>query len=290
MNTSTNLNERLGYAPDTKLLIIHADDVGLSHAENQATFDAMATGMVSSASIMVPCPWFTDSAAYVRAHPALDIGVHITLTSEWKYYRWGSVASASDVPSLLDEQGYLHASSMDVATHADPREAEIEARAQIERALAFGIQPTHIDTHMGSICFTPDLFAVYLKLGREYNLPLLLIAPMIDNMGLRDMLQPSDIVLDKLFIPRDAGPIHRWEDHMRSVFAELAPGVSQMIVHLAYDNAEMRAIGVDHPDYGSAWRQWEFDMVTHPTFATLLTEYDIQLITWREVGKLLVSE
>ena len=144
-----------------KLLIIHADDVGMCHSVNEATILALEGGIVTSGSIMVPCPWFLEIAEYCRENPEADLGIHITLTSEWKHYRWRPVSSINKVPGLIDEEGYLWHSEKDVAKHASPAEVEIEIRAQVQRAIDFGIKPTHIDTHMGTVYETPEFFAAY---------------------------------------------------------------------------------------------------------------------------------
>src|SRR5580765_1490190 len=165
--------ERLGHPRDSKLLIIHADDLAAPHSINVASFDALDKGTISSASIMVPTPWITEVAAYAKVHPNADLGLHLTLTSEWETYRWGSVSPSDEVPSLLDPDGTFPNDEAKVAARAKPAEAEREIRAQIERALALGIRPTHLDSHMGALFTTPDLLATYVKVAREYHLPFL---------------------------------------------------------------------------------------------------------------------
>jgi len=151
--------ERLGYPKDAKLLILHADDLGAAHSIDAATFDALDKGVISSASIMMPTPWVTEVAAYARAHPEADLGLHLTLTSEWQSYRWGTVASADKVASLLDSTGTLAFDTDPVAKKAKLPEVELEIRAQIERARALGIRPTHLDSHMGALFSSPALLA-----------------------------------------------------------------------------------------------------------------------------------
>src|SRR5207237_4440507 len=156
---SKNLAERLGHPADSKLLIVHADDLAVAHSVDSASFDALEKNAVTSASILVPCPWLTEVADYAKAHPDADLGLHLTLTSEWKTYRWGPVESKHNVASLLDPVGTLWSQTALAATNAKPEEAEREIRAQVERALALGIHPTHLDTHMGSLFSTPALIA-----------------------------------------------------------------------------------------------------------------------------------
>src|SRR5256886_1113783 len=146
--------ERLGYPAGAKLLILHADDLGAAHSIDAASFDALDKGTISSASIMMPTPWVTEVAAYAKAHPNADLGLHLTLTSEWATYRWGSVEAKGKVASLLDSAGNFPSEDGPVATVANPVEVEREIRAQIERALSLGIHPTHVDSHMGSLFTT----------------------------------------------------------------------------------------------------------------------------------------
>src|SRR6266566_5879803 len=197
-----NIAERLGYPADAKLLILHADDLGAAHSIDAASFDALDKGAVSSASIMMPTPWVTEVAAYARAHPNADLGIHLTLTSEWQTYRWGSVESKDMVPSLLDSAGTFPSEDGPVATAAKPLEVEREVRAQIERALALGIHPTHVDSHMGALFTTPELLATYVKVAHDYHLPFLALR--MNPFGTGAMpLAPNDIPLDAVIV---AGP------------------------------------------------------------------------------------
>src|SRR5260370_26140029 len=165
--------ERLGYPADSKLLIIHADDLAVAHSVDTASFDALNKNAVTSASIMVPCSWLTEVASYAKEHPDADLGLHLTLTSEWKINRWGPVSSSGKVSSLLDPSGYLWSETASAAQNIKPQDAEREIRAQIERAIALGIHPTHLDSHMGVLSSRPELFAVYVKAAHEYKLPFL---------------------------------------------------------------------------------------------------------------------
>src|SRR6266513_3047736 len=162
--------ERLGYPAGSKLLIIHADDLGFAHSADAASFDALDKGAITSASIMMPTPWVTEVAAYAKAHPDADLGLHLTLTSEWETYRWDGIAPTDKVPTLYDPDGTLPNDEAIVAKRAKPEEVDRELRAQVERALALGIRPTHLDSHMGSLFTTPALFNVYTKVAHDYHL------------------------------------------------------------------------------------------------------------------------
>jgi len=212
-NTGKTLAEKLGYSRDSKLLIVHADDVGVTHSVNAATIKALDTGLVNSASIMVPCPWFPEIADYAKSHPDLDFGLHLTLTSERVYYRWGPVASKDRVPSLVDANGYFH-HDWSAATKINPREVELELRAQIDRAYSMGLRPTHFDSHQYRLYDNgKDLFEVVLRLAHEYKLPVFLARDWFaDRPYLESSLTPVDLVLDHtVTIPPEVPP-GKWAD------------------------------------------------------------------------------
>ena len=163
--------ELLGYPKDAKLLIIHADDLGVSHSENAASISAIENGCVNSASIMVPCPWFSEVAAYSRLYPENDFGLHITLTSEWKYYKWGPVTAVQEVPGLVNKNGFFYSSVDSLVQNASAAEVEAEIRNQVKRAMQFGINPTHLDAHMYAAHHNLAFLKAYLKVGHEFNLP-----------------------------------------------------------------------------------------------------------------------
>ena len=278
--------ERLGYPADSKLLIIHADDLAVAHSEDAASFDALDQHAVTSASIMVPCPWLTEVADYAKAHPDADLGLHLTLSSEWKTYRWGSVASKDTVPSLYDPSGYLWPETGPAASNIKPEEAEREIRAQVERAIAVGIHPTHLDSHMGVLFARPELFAVYAKVAHEYKLPFLAVragAP----PALLSLLADSDPILDSIVIADPSVGAVNWKTFYANAIRNLKPGVTEIIVHLAHDDAEMQAVTSAHPDYGAAWRQRDYDTVTSPEFKKTLEENHVILIGWKDLKKLL---
>jgi predicted glycoside hydrolase/deacetylase ChbG (UPF0249 family) len=279
------LAERLGFDADAKLLIVHADDIGLARSVNVATVRAYENGGITSGSVIVPSPWFPDFAAYYREHPTLDVGIHITLTAEWDHFKWGGVLPSPEIPSLLDDQGYLPPTVEAVAGRAVPAEVEREVRAQIERARAFGIRPTHLDTHMGTMLFVPALVQVYLDLGKAYGLPLLIPRNWLPMLPAdrRDAIAAEHVLLDGLYM-MDAGvPADTWRQAYAEMIAAMGPGLNQLIVHLAIDDAEMQAIAVNHPDYGSAWRQRDLDFVSSEEFRALLREHDVKLVSWGRI-------
>jgi predicted glycoside hydrolase/deacetylase ChbG (UPF0249 family) len=279
--------ERLGYPRDSKLLIIHADDLAVAHSEDTASFDALDKHAVTSASIMVPCPWLIEVAAYAKDHPDADLGLHLTLTAEWNTYRWGPVESKDRVPSLLDPFGYLWPEVEPAVRNLKVEEAEREIRSQIERAVAMGIHPTHLDSHMGVLFERPDLFAVYVKVAREYKLPFLAALSPDVSKELLSLLSEKDLVLDSVVMADPAVAPANWKTFYVNAIKNLKPGVTEMIVHLGHDDAELQAVTVDHPDYGAAWRQRDYDVVTSPEFKKALEENHIILIQWKDLKKLL---
>lgn len=278
----------------TRYLIIHGDDAGMSHSANTGTIDAMENGIVSSASIMVPCPWFVEIAEYARSHPQRDFGIHLTLTCEWKNYRWGPVASRDKVPSLLDKQGYLWSSTPEVAQHVKADEAELELRAQIDRAKQFGVPITHLDTHMGSVVSRPDLLEIYVKLGIEYDLPVLFLRSMDDRLAqeypalaergkaLLRLLEQHDLpLLDHMaqFYGQQPGQSRR-EVYLNGLRA-LKPGFSQLIIHCGVDNAELRAI-----TSSAARRDEDRRIFSDPEVIRFIKQQGIQVVSWKQLREL----
>lgn len=285
-----NLAEKLGYPKDAKLLILHADDVGVAHSEDSATFTAFEKGGITSASIMVPCPWFLEVAAYAKQHLELDWGIHSTFTSEWKNYKWDGVLPASEIPSLINKNGYMYESVEDFGKNAKASDVEKELRAQIERATAFGIKLTHLDNHMGSLLASPEMIQIYQKVGKEYHLPILAPMNMIRMMApqmAKYIDTTSIVVVDNFVSAYAAVPASNWKQFYDQTVKNLKPGLNEIIFHLAYDNDEMKAVTVDHPDFGAAWRQRDFDYVTSEEFKNLLKQNNICLIKWGDIQKVM---
>ncbi len=254
------LAERLGFAATDRVAVVHADDIGMCHAANDGAFEALEQGVVTCGSIMVPCPWFPEAAARARANPgAYDLGVHLTLNSEWPHYRWGPVAGRRAVPSLLDDEGYLPRTALEVAQRAKPAEVETELRAQIEAALAAGIDVTHLDSHMGTAFFPPFLDS-YAKLAQEFRVPAMAVVPDPQALARAGLAGATDTIRRVVELLTDAGmPIldaidanslgfapGEGEAHSRSRLDGLGAGVTYFIIHPARDGEELRAIAPDH--------------------------------------------
>jgi len=280
------LAEKLGYPKDAKLLIIHADDVAETHAVNAATFQALESGAVNSASIMVPCPWFPEAADYAKTHPDADFGLHLTLTSERLYYRWGPVAARDKVPSLVDSNGYFH-HDWEQHPRIDPRDVESELRAQIERALAMGVRPTHFDSHQYRLIENgKEIFQVLMRLGHEYNVPVFVTRDWFaEHAYLEASLGPRDLVLDHTVTISPDVPAERWADFYRDALKNLQPGVTEFVIHVGLADEELRAATRERTTWGAAWRQRDFDFFMSKEFRSLLEQQHIKLITWRELAK-----
>lgn len=283
---SKTVAERLGYPRDSKLLIVHADDLAVAHSEDAASFDALDRHAATSASIMVPCPWLTEVADYAKAHPDADLGLHLTLTSEWKTDRWGPVESKDKVPSLLDPDGYLWPEVAPALQHIKADEAEREIRAQVEHAMAMGIHPTHLDSHMGTLFARPDLVAAYIKVAHDYKLPFLAMITPTAQENLKSMLSEKDVLLDSVVIANPSVQAAHWKDFYLDAVKNLKPGLTEFIVHLAHDDAESQAVMVDHPDYGAAWRQRDYDVITSPEFKKAIEDNHVILVQWKDLKKL----
>jgi hypothetical protein len=275
------LQERLGHPRDARLLIIHADDVGMAHSVNRASLEALEQGWITSASVLVPCPWLPDVARFARAHPDADLGIHLALNSEWTGYRWGPVSPKDAVASLLDPDGYFPLVETTVAQKARLPEVERELRAQIEWARSLGIRITHFDTHMGALLGSPGLTEIYRRLGREYALPVML------ERQPGQPVPPGEVLLDRVIGIDSAAPQAEWQAAYERLLAPLGPGVYELIVHLAYDDEEMRGATWDHPDYGAAWRQFDLDMVRSAGFRDFLRAQRFVLVNWRDLARAL---
>jgi len=280
-----NLAEKLGYDKDAKLLIIHADDLGLSHGTNSAVISAFNKGGITSGSIMVPCPWFPEIASFAKTNPKADIGIHLTLTSEWENYKFGPVTSADLVPSLQNKQGYFYPTVETFGANANPAEVEKELRAQIERAMAFGIHPTHFDNHMGSVMVNPAFYQILLKLGHEYRVPVLVPKDMLLAAAPQflEQIAKDNVLVDHLFMLNQAPVAGNWIQPYREFVENMQPGLNQIIVHLAYDNDESRAVMIHHDDFGAQWRQNDYDLMTSDKMKKLLSDNNIKLVTWRQI-------
>lgn len=286
-----NLAERLGFADDDRVLILHADDVGSSHAANAAAFECLGQGSLTSGSVIVPAAWFPEAAAYAREHPIADIGVHLTLTCEYDSYRWRALTDRSVGPGLYDEEGYLWRTVAEAVDHISVREAEAELRSQVETALAAGIDATHLDTHMGTVVH-PRFIETYVSLGLEYGIPIFAYRPNPERLrrsGLSDFwdaLEPQlkrldDAgfpVLDHVLVSTLEHPPEQKEAYFRRLFAELRPGLTHFLVHPAVPSDEVRVMADTAPMRGR-----EYELFRDRSMADELARLGVKTIDYRRI-------
>jgi hypothetical protein len=235
---------------------------------------------------MVPTPWLLEIAAYSHAHPNADLGLHLTLTSEWNYLKWGPVASKSEVPGLLNKNGFFFSTVDSVYRNASSAEVEKELRAQIEKAKTLGIDFTHLDSHMGTLFGRSDYLKILIKLGREYKVPVLLsksIFQLVYRVNLDSLTTDSDVKINMIYMAGSQDYKNGMDNFYTNILKSLQPGVSEIIFHAGYDDSEMQAATIDHVDYGSKWRQADFNFFSSDKCKTILAQQNIHLITWREI-------
>lgn len=284
---SRSLAERLGYKATDKILIVNGDDVGMCHSANAATIDCLERGLMRSATIMVPCPWFLEIADYAKKNPAKGFGIHLCHTSEWQKYRWGPVADRTQVPGLIDPEGYLWRSVEEVYRNAKPEEALIEGRAQIKRALAAGVDVTHLDSHMGTMQLNPEYMKAYVQLGVEFDLPLRMASQetmaRFGQPDLRNQIAAKGIVFTDYFIYEELknqknGVKAFWLDIVKN----LKPGVTELYIHAGLPNDELKAVT-------GSWstRAQEYEVFTNDEdMKRLVAEQKIILIGYRPLRDL----
>ena len=300
VNPSQTLAEQLGYPADARLLIIHADDLGVAHSKNAASISAWEENGINSASIMVPTPWFPEIAHYANKNPEFDLGLHLTLTSEWMFYKWDGVLPSNEISTLLNENNYFYPTVADVVANADPAEIENEIRAQVERAYQFGLEPTHLDSHMGTLFSHPDFFEAYLKVGEEYQLPVL-----VPDNWIEEAMFADDEVRERIMQLSEEYPVHvqqvimltsetpesDWFETYDEAIKNLEPGLNEILLHPAYDDAEMQAMTRNYyHNFEAAWRQRDYDYFTSQRVKDLLKEENIQLVTWREIKEVMYPD
>ena len=277
--------EKLGYSKGDKLLIIHADDLGLSKSVNKASFSALKKGYVSSGSIMMPCDYVSEVREFANENPKIDLGLHLTVTSEWRDYKWGGVLNPTKTPSLINEKGVFPKTPKQFVLNAEARELKKELQAQIDLSRSMGLNPTHIDSHEGALFFNEDLFRVYLEVGEENKLPVFVPKAVAIHFD-KKFPKPKNLVVIENFFMAESGLKHdNWETFYLNTLDNVMPGLNQLVVHLGYDDQEMRAICVDHQNFGSKWRNLDYDIVSSDLFRETLKKNKIKLVTWGEIQK-----
>jgi len=290
---TTTYAERLGWPVGSKVVIFHVDDAGMSHNSNMGTIKSIENGVATSTSIMMPCSWVPEIAIYLKDHPQVDAGIHLTLTSEWKNYRWFPVAGKPTVPSLVDQDGYFWHSVPEVVAHATPEEFETEIRAQIDKALSMGIKPTHLDSHMGT-CFHPAFLERYVKVGIEKKIPILFIGghlqyigeqaeslkPLINQIADRVWKAGLPVIDDLVTRPTHSKDYKQKKDELIKLLREMKPGITEIIVHCTVPTEVFSYIS-----HSGANREAELRLMTDPDIKAFIQREGIILTTWDELKK-----
>ncbi len=281
-----SLVERLGFAPEAKLLIVNGDDFGMNHATNQGTISALKQGIVTSSTVMVACPWFPEAASFAREQPKANLGVHTVLTSEWGRYKWGPVLGCGTVPSLCTDQGYFYDDIGPVYKNAKLAEAEQEVRAQIDKALAAGIDVTHIDSHMGTLQYALVYHERYIQIAKDYDLPCRIAgADVMKLFGGEELTKMADdlgVLHPDMLYMHNPPTIEATESWWRKNLAAIQPGkVSEFYIHCGQLTAEMKATT------GSAGRRTaDTEFFCRPETAEFIREQGIELVSYRELRHL----
>jgi predicted glycoside hydrolase/deacetylase ChbG (UPF0249 family) len=290
-----NMAERLGYPATARLLIINADDFGMCHAENMATMNLLTDKIISSATVMIPCPWVKEAAEFFKKNPQVAVGIHLTLTNEWEHYNWGPVTSLNEVRSLVTTENYLHRESKAVEMNARPEEVRLELKNQIERALQLGFVPSHLDNHMGSVYGLEagrDFLNIVFDLCTEYQLPFRLPANL--PRDLQQMLPPEAAqyfqkntqtalergicIIDFLESTEMQSDYETFRDGVIAQLKALKPGLTELYIHPALPTDELKAIT-------NAWRHRDFEerVFRDPLVRKAIQQEKIKIISWLDL-------
>jgi predicted glycoside hydrolase/deacetylase ChbG (UPF0249 family) len=283
--------ERLGWRADAVVVLFHVDDVGMSRSSNLGAVEAVEKGVATSWSVMMPCPWVPDIAHYLKDHPDVDSGLHLTLTSEWKPYRWGPLAGKSQVPGLVDPEGCLWPEVPGVMARASADEVEKEIRAQIDRAQTLGMPITHLDSHMGTLFARADYFAAFARVGIEKGIPILAVGghatyarqengeatrelrpwiPKIWNAGLP--------VIDDLHTSTYDWKPEEKTRKLVKLLGELKPGVTEILFHASRPTEDFPVI-----TGSSDSRRADLQALTSPEVRAAIEQHGIAVTTWKEL-------
>lgn len=287
-----NWAEKLGYPADKKVIMLHADDIGMCEEANIAADTMLLNNHIQSAAVMIPCPNAKDFIQWAIEHPKQDIGLHLTLTSEWQKYRWGTVADPKEVPGLLDPEGKMWRSVREVVENASPAEVEKEIRAQIEQSIAWGYKPDHIDTHMGTLYGHPNFVKVFYKVAQEYGIPANAIElsdpeavkvfrekgyPIDENVV--DMA--ANYSLPKVDNFTSAPNSDSYEEKIadfKKLILSLQPGLTEIIFHPSVETDQLKGIT-------NSWQQrvWEAKMFADKDLIKFFEDEGIVFTNWKEI-------
>jgi hypothetical protein len=288
----TTWAEKLGYPAGSKVIMLHADDAGMCTEANIATTQNLLEGYIQSAAAMPPCPAFEDMIQWAIEHPQMDVGLHLALTSEWKTYRWPSVLPVSEVPGLIDSEGKMWREVIDVVQHASPDEVAREVRAQIEKSIALGYRPDHIDTHMGTLYGHPEYAKAYLEIAQEYEIPANVI-DLSDPEVLAYFRQAGYPITDEVVEAMQAYKLPKLDfftsapnaktyeeklEAFKELIRKLRPGLTEIIFHPSVYSQKLKTIT-------NSWQQrvWEAKMFSDPELIRFFEDEGIIFTNWKEI-------
>ena len=286
-NDFDEISQILGFNPTDKLLIIHADDLGLCESVNSATFESFKNRAISSASVMMTTDEINEVASFSNTNQNYDMGIHLTVTSEWKLHKWGGILNNEDIPSILNKKDHLYWNKRKFTKNGKLDEIRKELQAQIDLGKSMGINPSHIDSHEGALFFDPDIFKLYLDLAKENDL--LAFVPIQASVHFDENFKKPKhaIIIDQFHMLPEGINVSEIKDYYFNVIKNLQPGLSQIIVHLGKDEEELREITIDHPNFDYRWRQLDFDVFNSIDFKDHLKKHNIKIINWKDLKKLI---
>ena len=284
--------EKLGWPAGKKIIMLHADDIGMCPEANIAAKQQLISGQIQSAAVMIPCPDAREFIDWAKENPKMDIGLHLTLTSEWKSYRWGPVTDQNEVPGLLDPEAKLWRSVPEVVQNATADEVEKEIRSQIEQSIAWGYTPDHIDTHMGTLYGDPSFVKAYIKVAEEYGIPANIID--ISNPKVLAVFKAQGYPLDDSVVDMVAGytlpkldffssapkadTYGEKVENFKELIRSLQPGLTEIIFHPSVETDNLRSIT-------GSWQQrvWEAEMFGDPDLIEFFKNEEIIFTDWKEI-------
>ena len=277
------LSKNLGFSSDEKLLIIHADDLGLSDSVNDTSMESLLKNTVTSASVIMNAEKVQEIADFSKKYPKIDLGVHLTVTSEWKFHKWGGILSNNDISSLLNSKNNFYWNKRKFTKYSKIKELHDELQAQVDLAISMGINVSHIDSHEGALFFDPDVFKTYLKIAENNNL--LAFVPVQASVHFDESFpKPKHAIIIDQFFMAEAGIKHEeMEEYYLNILDNLEPGLSEIIVHFGLDNDKMKEITVDKIDYGSKWREMDYKIFNNEKFINSIKKNNIKLINYKDL-------
>lgn len=278
-----SIAEKLGYSEDDKLLVIHADDLGLEESVNSTSFESLKKNTVTSASVIMTTEKIDDVALFSNLNPTVDLGIHLTVTSEWKMHKWGGILQNKDIPSMLNSNNHFYWNKRKFTKFSNLDEVRNELQAQIDLAVSMGINISHIDSHEGALFFDPDVFKMYLNLAKRNNL--LAFVPIQASVHFDENFPKPDhaIIFDQFFMAEAGIKPYEMEKYYLDIIDNLKPGLSQIIVHFGLDNDKMKDITQGKTNYGSLWREIDYNVMNSEIFIKSLEENNIKLINYSDL-------